>query len=191
MSAILLTGPAIEPVTLADAKSYLRIEHAADDDALLALIAGARIHVEAQTRRALITQTWRLSRDAWPDDGRIAVLPVPLRALAAARIHKADGTTLALPAAAFAADTAAAPAVLAFAPATLAGPGRAVAGIELDVEVGYGPAATDVPQPLRQAIRMLVAHWYENRGVTASGSAAAALPESVAALLRPYRVLAL
>jgi uncharacterized phiE125 gp8 family phage protein len=191
MSATLLIGPAIEPITLADAKAYLRIEHAADDDALAALVAGARIHVEAQTRRALITQTWRLSRDAWPDDGRIAVLPVPLRSLAAARIYKSDGTTLAIPTAAFAADAAAAPAVLAFTPGTFVAPGRAVAGIELDVEVGYGPGATDVPQPLRQAIRMLVAHWYENRGVTASGAAAATLPESVAALLRPYRVLAL
>jgi uncharacterized phiE125 gp8 family phage protein len=191
MSATLLTGPAVEPVPLADAKSYLRIEHAADDDALAALIAGARIHVETQTRRALITQVWRLTRDAWPADGRIAVTPAPLRALVAARIYKVDGTALTLSTAAFAADTAGAPAVLAFAPGTFAAPGRVVAGIELDVEVGYGGAPSDVPQPLRQAIRALVAHWYEHRGVTAAGAAIAALPESVAALLRPYRVLAL
>jgi uncharacterized phiE125 gp8 family phage protein len=191
MSSTLLTGPAIEPVTLADAKSYLRIEHAADDDALAALIAGARIHVESQTRRALITQVWRLTRDAWPADGRLAVTPSPLRALVAARIYKLDGTTLALPAAAFSADTAGAPGLLAFAPGTFAAPGRVLAGIELDVEVGYGPAPSDVPQPLRQAIRALTAHWYEHRGVAAVGAAVAGLPESVAALIRPYRVLAL
>jgi uncharacterized phiE125 gp8 family phage protein len=37
---------------------------------IAALIAGARVHVEAQTRRALITQSWRLVRDVWPIDGR-------------------------------------------------------------------------------------------------------------------------
>ena len=35
--------------------------------------------------------------------------------------------------------------------------------------VGYGDAAGDVPEPLRQAIRLLVAHWYENRGLVALG----------------------
>ena len=53
-------------MTLAEAKAYLRVEHDDDDDVIAALIAGARVHVEAQTRRALITQSWRLIRDAWP-----------------------------------------------------------------------------------------------------------------------------
>jgi uncharacterized phiE125 gp8 family phage protein len=35
-------------------------------------------------------------------------------------------------------------------------PGRASAGIEIDVVVGYGATAESVPEPLRQAIRMLV-----------------------------------
>ena len=60
-------------------KQYLRVEHDDDDDIIAALIAGSRIHVETQTRRALITQTWRLTRDAWPESGWLAVLPVPLR----------------------------------------------------------------------------------------------------------------
>jgi len=48
-----------------------------------------------------------------------------------------------------------------------------------------------VPEPLRQAIRLLVAHWYENRGLVAIGREIAVLPETVAALIAPYRVLAL
>jgi uncharacterized phiE125 gp8 family phage protein len=82
MSSLLLTAPAVEPLSLDEARDYLRVE-TNDDDALIgALIAGARIHVEAQTRRALITQSWRLSLDAWPEDGRIEVVPAPLRCLA-------------------------------------------------------------------------------------------------------------
>ncbi len=79
MSSILITPPAVEPVTLADAKAYLRVDNDDDDGVISALIAGARSHIEAQTRRALITQAWRLVRDAWPGDGRIAVLPSPLQ----------------------------------------------------------------------------------------------------------------
>jgi uncharacterized phiE125 gp8 family phage protein len=191
MSSILLSGPALEPVTLEEAKAYLRVEHDDDDDVIAALIAGARVHVEAQTRRALITQSWRLVRDAWPDDGRIVVLPVPLRALSAARIHRSDGTAQELDTAGFIEDGAAAPAVLSYVSGAPPAPGRVVAGIELDVEVGYGDAAADVPADLRQAIRLLIAHWYENRGLIAVGSAIAVLPQTVAALIAPYRVLSL
>lgn len=69
-------------------------------------------------------------------------------------------------------------------------PGRSVAGIELDIEVGYG-AAGDVPPRLLQAIRMLVAHWYENRGLIAIGSSVAMMPASVNAMIASHRVLSL
>lgn len=189
MPSILLSGPAAEPVTLAEAKAHLRVEHAADDDIIVALIAGSRIHVEAQARRALITQSWRLTRDVWPDSGFVAVLPVPLVTLDAARVYRADGTTQAIDTGAFTLDTAAAPARLGFTRGALPVPGRANAGIEIDVTCGYGGDGDDVPEPLRQAIRLLVAHWYENRALV-SGEVAV-LPQTVAALIAPYRVLAL
>jgi len=187
----MITPPSVEPITLADAKAYLRVTHDDDDDVIGALIAAARSHVEAQARRALITQTWRLVRDAWPPDGRLKVVPVPLRTVAAARVYEADGSTLALDTQAFVTDKAAAPAILSFMPWPLPMPGRATAGIELDVEVGYGASGAAVPEPLRLAIRLLTAHWYENRGLIALGHEVAVLPQTVAALIAPYRVLSL
>lgn len=191
MSSILLTAPAVEPVTLAQAKAYLRVEHSDDDSVIAALIAGARVHVEAQTRRALITQTWRLLRDCWPADGRFPVVPVPLRAVVAARVYDANGTAHAIDLQAFSIDKAAAPALIALAEWSLPAPGRPVAGIEIDVEVGYGDAPADVPAALCQAIKLLVAHWYENRGLIAVGHNVAVLPATIAAMIAPYRVLSL
>lgn len=188
MPSRLLTPPAVEPLTLAEAKAFLRVEHDADDAVIAALVAAARGHVEAHTRRALLTQTWRLTREAWPADGRIVVSPSPLQALAAARVTDASGVAHELDLGGFAVDAAAA--VLVFAPGSLPPPGRP-AGIALDITVGYGDAPADVPEPLRQAVRMLTAHWYENRGVAAAEVGAALLPLSVAALLAPYRAVTL
>jgi len=191
MPSILLAGPALEPVTLAEAKQFIRVEHDDDDDIIAALIAGSRIHVETQTRRALITQSWRLTRDAWPGCGWLAVLPVPLRMLDAARVYRLDGSTQAIDVARFSVDRIAAPARLAFTRGALPASERQMSGIEIDVTCGYGAAPADVPEPLRQAIRLLVAHWYENRGLVAVGHEIAVLPQTVAALIAPYRVLAL
>jgi uncharacterized phiE125 gp8 family phage protein len=81
--------------------------------------------------------------------------------------------------------------MLAFRPSVLPMPTKMAAGIELDVMIGFGDSAADVPETLRQAMRLLVAHWYENRGLIATGTQIAALPASAAALLSPYRILAL
>jgi uncharacterized phiE125 gp8 family phage protein len=173
---------------LAEAKAFLRVEHSADDTLISALIAGARQHVEAETRRALITQTWRIVRDAWPASGRIVARPAPLQSVAAARVYDASNVAHDIDIEAFVIDGAGE--TLAFAPWALAAPGRSAAGIEIDVVAGYGDAASDVPEALRQAVRILLAHWYENRGVVAAGSFAT-LPATFAGLIAPYRMLAL
>lgn len=189
MSSILLTPPAIEPVSLAEAKAFLRVEHDDDDGVITPLIAAARLFVEAQTRRALITQEWRLVLDCWPPSGRIEVRPAPLRSLIAVRVYDFDGNADLIDLDAFVQDTAGS--ALIFPSWTLSQPGRRAAGIELDMTCGDGDAALDVPEPLRQAIRLLVAHWYENRSLTTTGADYSALPITVPALIAPYRMVRL
>jgi len=190
MSSILLTPPAVEPLSLAEAKDYLRVAHDDDDAVIAALIASARAHVETQTRRALITQTWRHNLDMWPLDDRVLVLPAPLQGLAAVRVYDEAGDAQAIDLETFVVDTISAPGVVSFPPWSVPGPGRRHAGIELDTVVGYGDAAVDVPPSLKLAIRMLVAHWYENRGVVVDSGAAPPFA-TVAELIGPYRVLSL
>jgi len=190
MPSILLTAPAGEPLSLAEAKAFLRVEHNDDDATITALIAGARLQIEALTRRALMTQTWRVTRDVWPASGVLPLLPAPLRALIAVRVHDAEGNAQALDLQGFGLDRVAAPAVLAFARGALPPPGRKAGGIEIDIEAGYG-AAADVPEPLRHAIRLLVAHWYENRALISASGEVASVPASVLALIAPWRVVSL
>jgi uncharacterized phiE125 gp8 family phage protein len=58
---MLIGAPAIEPVSLAEAKSWLREDGAEEDELIQALIVAARMTLEAYTRRLFVTQSWRLS----------------------------------------------------------------------------------------------------------------------------------
>jgi uncharacterized phiE125 gp8 family phage protein len=191
MPAILLAPPTVEPITLAEAKSFLRVAHGDDDGLIAALIAAARAHVETATRRALLTQTWRIVCDAWPAGGRIAVAPAPLIAVTAARVRDDNGDAHAIDPGAFSFAVGAVPASLAFVPWSLPAPGVADDGIEIDVELGHGTSAAAVPPPLVHAVRLLTAHWYEHRGILSSGQAGAPLPVSITALMAPFRVVSL
>ena len=113
-----------------------------------------------------------------------------MQTLDAVRIYKSDGTTQSLDVAGFITRQGVGASACLPSIALPPMPERPIAGIEIDVTCGYGDAGTDVPEPLRQAIRLLIAHWYENRGLIAVGHEVAILPQTVAALIAPYRVLA-
>lgn len=189
MTATLLTPPAIEPVTLSEAKSFVRIDHDDDDAVITSLIAAARAHIEAQTRRAMITQDWRIVRDAWPSDGRIKAGPAPTQSVVGARVFDADGNATDMDPSLFVIERERG--VLAAPAFALPPPGRTFVGIEIDVVCGYGDDADDVPPQLRQAIRHLVAHWYDNRGVVAIGGSLSVMPLSVNAMINSFRVMSL
>ncbi|CAM5426940.1 Phage gp6-like head-tail connector protein OS=Afipia felis OX=1035 GN=NCTC12722_02678 PE=4 SV=1 [Afipia felis] len=189
MAAILLTQPEAEPISVSDAKAYLRVETDDDDVLIASLIAAARSHVEALGRCVLLTQSWRLVLDGWPPDGRIRPKLGPLSAVAAARVYDEAGAAHPIGQENFVLD--AAQGVIALRGCALPQPGRTAAGIEIDIVAGFGDAGSDVPPALMQALRMLIAHWYDNRGMIAIGASIAVMPPSVNALIASHRVLSL
>ncbi|MEQ1619683.1 MAG: head-tail connector protein, partial [Terricaulis sp.] len=68
MTITILTPPASEPITLAEAKLFLRIDQTAEDPLITTLIAAAREAVEVACGRALITRRVRESLDIWRRD---------------------------------------------------------------------------------------------------------------------------
>jgi uncharacterized phiE125 gp8 family phage protein len=182
MKRILLEGPAMEPVSVAEAKAHLRVDGNAEDDLIGALIAAARVAVETDIRRVLIAQNWRVIVDGWPDDG--VMLPLqPAISVDALRAIDSAGVATTLSEENYEFD-----------PADFSVTLDPVAGAiryEIDFTAGYGSSGTDVPQPLGQAIRLLVAHWYEHRVAVTLADEPAALPLGFRELIAPYRRMAL
>ncbi len=183
MKRILLEGPAVEPVTLAEAKAHLRLDGDAEDDIVAALIAAARSAVETETRRVLIAQNWRAVLDEVLAEPM--VLPIaPVLSVEAVRTRDRDGVATLLPLASYAFDAGDGCLRVTSMP-----PGAA--RLEVDFTAGYGPAGAAVPAPLRQAIRMLLTHWFEHRSAVTLGDSVVTTPAGYRELLAPYRRMAL
>jgi uncharacterized phiE125 gp8 family phage protein len=182
MKRILLEGPAVEPVLLAEAKAHLRVTATDEDDLIGALIAAARVAIETEIRRVLIAQEWRLVVEVWPEDGVMLPL-VPAISVEAVRAIDGEGVVTELTDDDYEFD----PADFSITLDPVVGAAR----YEIDFTAGYGAAGTDVPQPLRQAIRLLVTHWYENRSAVTLDDELSAPPLGYRELVAPYRRMAL
>ncbi len=76
MALKLVTPPSSEPITLAEAKTHLRVTHSDEDTYIEALISIAREVCEAKTLQATVTQTWRVTLDRFPSAIELPVIPV-------------------------------------------------------------------------------------------------------------------
>jgi uncharacterized phiE125 gp8 family phage protein len=187
MSLTLITPPSSEPVSLAEAKAHLKVDTTDDDAPIASLIAAARVRAEWHSGRALVTQSWTLWLDAWPENGLVEIPLPPLQSVTQVATYALDDTMSVLDPSLYQVDAASAPARLAlkgiFAPplANL----RAVNAVQIAFTAGYG-GADAVPQPLKEAILQIVADLYAHRGDEADIVSSAA-----EALLAPYRIFRL
>jgi uncharacterized phiE125 gp8 family phage protein len=180
MSLQLNTPPAAEPVTLSQAKAWLRVESGDDEDALItSLIGAARARAEWHTGRAFITQGWTL----WLDRASVlAEIPLPpLQAVSAVTLYMQDDSARVLDPGQYRVDTVSDPGRVALKPDIRAGL-RGLNALSIAFTAGYGDAA-DVPAPIAQAILQILASLYEHRG-----GDKAPTPDSALALLAPYRM---
>lgn len=188
MPLILMSGPAVEPVSLSEAKAHCRVDSDAEDTLMSSLILAARLYIEQMLDIALISQDWSLYLDQWPDGAHVELPLAPLMSLQSIRTYNAADEAITVDPADYNIDTASRRPRIAFnTGVSRPVPGRPVNGIEIVFTAGYGAAADDVPMPIRQALKMLVAHWYEAREPVVIAQHAESVPATVASLIAPYR----
>lgn len=66
MSLIVITPPTSEPVTLAEVRAHLRVDHTTDDALLARYIIAAREAAEHELQRSVIAKTYELTLDEFP-----------------------------------------------------------------------------------------------------------------------------
>lgn len=161
MTPILVTPPALQPVTLDEAKLHCRIDHADDDILISAYIAAATGHLDGWTGilgRCILPQTWRVSAVT----GDI-VLPMP-DVTAASAAYGAGATALTITATAL---------------------GLCVTITE-DCDITFTCAMpSGLLASARATVLMLVGHWYANREAVAATMAE--MPLAVDALVTQMR----
>lgn len=185
------TAPATEPVTTAEAKAHLRVDISTDDTLIGLLVTAARQHLETICGRALVTQTLDVQFDRWPDGSVIYLPRAPLQSITSITYSKADASTGTLSSSDYVVDIKSQPGrvLLKSAASWPSDELQVGAAVTVRFVAGYGAAAA-VPQPLKQAILLLVGHWYENREavIDTGRKTLLPLPMAVNSLIYPYRI---
>lgn len=160
----LVVAPTEEPVTLDDAKDHLRIDGAEEDALIMGYITAARLYCEGVARRAFVTQTRELALECWPRGGYIRLPYPPLQSVTSITYTDSSGQNHTVPADDYAVDTYAQPGrvVLGYGKSWPTATLRPGSSLIVRFVAGYGGAPV-VPQTYKQAILLLVGHYYENR----------------------------
>jgi len=190
-SLVRQTAPAVEPVTLSEAKAHLRVDTATDDAYIGSLITAAREWCEQYLDRTLVHTQWVMRFDRFPPDGTMDIeLPRPPMATAGTTTAVAltftyeNGTTATYSTASYRVDRDGVPGTV----KTLYGqtwPPHLQDDNAISVTWwgGYGSSGTSVPAAIRHAMLMLVGFWYENRSTVVVGSISKQLEFAVQSLL--------
>jgi len=203
--------PATEPVTLDEVRRQCNAVALDEDLAFDLWIAAAREMVEAAANRSLVTQTWRLQLSDWPvitsrdrvllgdcelafprrTSESIAAIELPrppLQSVSSITYYDADGVQQTLATSVYQVDADREPAVIVLRPSQ-SWPTHDYRhnGIAVTYVAGYG-AESAVPARAKQAILLLVAHWYRVReAVGTVGSEVALAYQALINSLKPGR----
>lgn len=211
----LVTDAISEPITLAEAKAFCRVDIPDEDALITSLIIAARRYVEKETGLALMTQSWTAVYDRWPDgqgqgfggpwwDGvrqqpislitsttTIEIPKRPFQSVTNIKLRDAYGSLNIVDASIYFTEVS-----------DMRGRVNRVLGkvwptiilansgaIEVSFTAGFdAPPYLGVPQDLMTAIKIMVKHWYDNREPIADGRMGA-VPNHVNEILKYWRPL--
>ena len=189
----LVTAPTEEPVTVAEAREYLRIDDKDTEEILLyRLIKAATQQAEEFTNRAFVTQTWDLKLDGWWR-GALLVPKAPLQSVTSITYLDENGDSQTWASSNYIVDSpngnSAVKGRIGYADdVTVPTLDDVINPVTVRFVAGYGDAG-DVPENVKFGILMFVADLYENRQSSVVGTIASSLPQTAKSLLWPYRVV--
>lgn len=181
-----VTRAAEMPVLLGEMKSYLRTGDAEEFDVVTCLRTATDL-VEKMTGRSLITRTLKKTFDCWESPMRLDRSPVTV--VDSVKYDDADGNEQTLATTEYETELSGLTALVQRLP-TVTLPtldsAQTLGRVRVQYQAGYGANPDDVPEPLRQAVKMLAVHFFIER--QAIGPAAmAAIPLGVDLLIDDYR----
>lgn len=179
--------PAVLPVRLDESKMDLRVDGSIEDAQIESLIMAATSYMEAPNgviNKAFITQTWTLSTHCADRYGRIYLPVTPVQSIESITYYDGQNQQQTLPVSDFhlygEEDWAyIIPKENKSWPPTYI----RLDAITITFKAGFGDDESAVPDSIRQAIRMLVVHWFENRGTVIVGESISALPMALQSLI--------
>ncbi|SFB52335.1 phage conserved hypothetical protein, phiE125 gp8 family [Rhizobium sp. NFR07] len=188
----LVTPPAAPVVSLAEAKTHLRVLHDDEDDYIEALVdtaVGMIDGADGWLGRAIAPQTWQLSLDRFPcsdDNGRSGRLHLPLAPLLAVDTVEFIGSD--------GIDGEISDYRVFGVGSTQPGyikPARSSSWPSTDCEpevirITFTAGYDDVPKGIKHAILLMIGHWFENREEVGDGKLVE-MPMASKALLMPHR----
>lgn len=187
-SARLITPPSVEPIALDEAVAHVNgFAGSADQKAALqAAIRAARDHAENYMHRALASQVRELALDGFP---ACIVLPYsPVQSVASVKYTDYAGVEQTISTGYLDIDTYSTPARIR--PAygqTWPAPRPGFNVVRVRYTCGYAKAS-DVPESIRHGLRLLIAHYFENREAVVIGTSSDELPLGVAPHFNPHIV---
>lgn len=156
-----ITNPTLQPITLAEAKEHLRVVHTDEDDYITGLIGVAVDYVEGYLHRSILTQTWRLEYQQWPD--MIQLRPPPVASIDAVTYIDTDGASQTLASSVYVIDnTALIPELKLAYNQSWPDVRNQVGAIQVDYIAG-DTAAANVPNGIKSIVKIALADLYENR----------------------------
>ena len=190
METTLKTAPAVEPISLDEAKQHLRIniDNLDHDDYIFDLITVAREQVEMITWRKLITQTWYAYFDNWPDGDYIELPFGSLQSVTAIKYTDDDGDVTTWDSDKYIVGTDYQKGRVTLADG-YTWPNEALYPsnpIEIEFLCGYGLASA-VPSRIKHAIKIILSELFENREIAIIGTSFKEM-DTANRLLSDYRL---
>ena len=200
----LITSPAGEPISLAEAKLHLRVDFDDDDSLIQVLISAARQAAETLTNRQLMAARWRMVLDSFPGPslmgvpagqtftlpGHAVLLPKsPVASVVEIRYLDMAGIWQVMPAANYTVDNACEPGRITpvfgqIWPIAL----PQIGAVSVIFDAGYGNASA-VPEGIKTWIKLRVGSLYVHREEVASMTRGRIDPlPFIDGLLDPYKV---